>query len=168
MGRPRKQCGHPLEGDNVYVQPDGVRRCRECQRQRYREWKKRNGIPDRDRPGAPDGTIEQILARLVIQSDGCWLWPGCKNKLGYGIVERHRKKLRVHRLVYEHYRGEIAEGLVLHHTCKRAACANPAHLEPCTVTENIEKDQPGFWSTERRRATALAIWQRKRGEEPDG
>lgn len=38
-GRPRGTCnaGHPMEGDNLYVTPKGMRTCRTCQRRRKRE-----------------------------------------------------------------------------------------------------------------------------------
>lgn len=33
--------GHPYDGDNLYVRPDGRRRCRECSRQATRDYKAR-------------------------------------------------------------------------------------------------------------------------------
>lgn len=34
--------GHPYEGSNLSIRRDGSRVCRECKRQRYNEWRKRN------------------------------------------------------------------------------------------------------------------------------
>lgn len=33
--------GHPFEGANLYITPDGKRSCRECRRQRMRRWRAR-------------------------------------------------------------------------------------------------------------------------------
>lgn len=48
--------GHAIEGDNLYVSPDGQRRCRECLRDeraaRYQRVKGERGISDRSKRGA--------------------------------------------------------------------------------------------------------------------
>lgn len=38
---PKDECknGHPLEGDNVYVRPNGGRLCRTCKRDTLRRWR---------------------------------------------------------------------------------------------------------------------------------
>lgn len=43
LTRPRTNCiyGHPLEGDNLYVAPDGKRQCRICIRRRNQEYRQR-------------------------------------------------------------------------------------------------------------------------------
>jgi hypothetical protein len=35
------KAGHPLSGENLYLNPRGNRQCRECQRRRHREWEAR-------------------------------------------------------------------------------------------------------------------------------
>ena len=37
LQRERCKYGHPLSGENLYVQPDGKRRCRTCARRRQRQ-----------------------------------------------------------------------------------------------------------------------------------
>ena len=81
--------------------------------------------------------LARVMPRLRYVGS-CWEWPGAKSH-GYGQVQRTgtRRLGRVHRMVYEHFVGAIPEGLTLDHLCRNRACANPAHLEPVTVRENI-------------------------------
>lgn len=41
--KPNCKYGHPLSGDNLYMSPSGDRLCRECSRQRGREYYQRHG-----------------------------------------------------------------------------------------------------------------------------
>jgi hypothetical protein len=69
------------------------------------------------------------------RGEGCWLWNGKRNHLGYGIFSERR----AHRVVYEHFVGPIGEGLELDHKCRVTSCVNPAHLEPVTHKENVRR-----------------------------
>lgn len=90
--------------------------------------------------------IDRIRARLepvpclVLGLAGdCQVWTGATRN-GYGRVARGRKGdglADVHRAVWEHERGPIADGLTLDHLCRVRLCANPAHLEPVTRRENV-------------------------------
>ena len=72
---------------------------------------------------------------------GCWLWKGALNEDGYGIFNRttHPRKTSSHRFAYEFWNGKIPDGLVLDHLCRNIKCANPSHLEPVTILENIRR-----------------------------
>lgn len=75
----------------------------------------------------------------MINTNDCWLYAGLINTDGYGIiyVKDNDKylKLRVHRIMYEAYKGEIPQGLILDHLCRVRSCINPNHLE--TVTDKV-------------------------------
>lgn len=87
-----------------------------------------------------DGRIER---RVLINAKGCWVWQGSKNHGGYGMMtigscrDNSRRTVQVHRLSYETYRGPIPNGLTIDHLCRNRACANPNHLEPVTLRENL-------------------------------
>lgn len=77
----------------------------------------------------------------VIEVDGHWLWTGSVGGSGYGKITeggRVSRSLLTHRVVWEHHRGPIPEGLVLDHVaeCLTITCCNPDHLEPVTQAEN--------------------------------
>ena len=47
------------------------------------------------------------------------------------------KTTYAHRAVYDYLVGPIPAGLTIDHLCRVRNCVNPAHLEPCTIRENI-------------------------------
>lgn len=71
---------------------------------------------------------------------GCWIYD---TESGYATFdytedgERYRNA--AHRLAYELEVGPIPEGLVLDHLCTNTRCVKPAHLEPVTTRENLER-----------------------------
>lgn len=74
---------------------------------------------------------------------GCWEFQGRLNDQGYGLIgdlgDLPRKSYRVHRVVYEHFREDLKEDLVLDHLCRNRKCCNPWHLEEVTQTENVRR-----------------------------
>src|SRR5262252_5533696 len=87
----------------------------------------------------------RVLKRIDITEPGCWVWPGSKTPNGYGTVNARppyvdrQKPLLVHRVMYQHFIGDIPEGLELDHLCRDRLCCNPVHLEPVTRLENIHR-----------------------------
>lgn len=75
--------------------------------------------------------VKKILSRCFpgALNGECWFWMGAENKEGYGIISVKGKKLRVHRVMYVAFRGEVGDGEKIWHTCKHTKCVNPLHLE---------------------------------------
>lgn len=82
-------------------------------------------------------TIEDIVSRLVLLENGCAIWPGCKQKYGYGVVHYQGKTQRVHKILYEHFVGPVPPGYDLHHFhCEQPSCGNYLHVKPLTRSEH--------------------------------
>ena len=71
----------------------------------------------------------------------CWNWVGGINNSGYGKMRFNYKHCLAHRFVYEYLIGEIPKGLTLDHLCRDRACVNPDHLEPVTLSENLNRGE---------------------------
>lgn len=75
----------------------------------------------------------------------CWHWMGYIEQDGYGRVaipagpKRKYRKRQAHRVIYEILVGPVPPGLQLDHLCRNRCCCNPAHLEPVTAKENIQR-----------------------------
>jgi len=72
-------------------------------------------------------------------NSGCWLWTGCDNGNGYGIIGINGKNVYAHRFSYEIHKGPIPDGLVIDHHCRVHQCVNPDHLEAITWRENLDR-----------------------------
>lgn len=63
-------------------------------------------------------------------NSGCWLWMGCTDKDGYGLLRVDGQNVRAHRFSYEEFVGPIGDGLLMCHKCDIPSCVNPDHLFP--------------------------------------
>ncbi len=84
--------------------------------------------------GRPTKPPEELIIK---RENGCWIWIGLTDKLGYGSFNKNKKRYSSHRYFYELKKGTIPKGLVIDHLCRNASCCNPEHLEAVTNKENI-------------------------------
>jgi hypothetical protein len=84
------------------------------------------------------GTLERLMARVKIDSEGneCWLWQGAVQSKGYGTIQHDGRTQLVHRVAFELLKYPVPEGHTLDHLCNTKLCVNPTHLEPVTRAEN--------------------------------
>jgi hypothetical protein len=80
--------------------------------------------------------------RSVYRSEGkCWLWNGCTNPAGYGVInikENGVWRTRLaHRVAWELFCGSVPKGLLVCHKCDTPACVNPAHHFLGTDQDNV-------------------------------
>jgi hypothetical protein len=83
--------------------------------------------------------------------DECWPWTAGTTKQGYGGFHPAKTDMVLaHRYAYEAEFGPIEDGDVLDHMChngqgcppgpcKHRLCCNPAHLDPTTRPENVNR-----------------------------
>ena len=88
----------------------------------------------------PVVSVEDRFLKYVTKTPDCWIWTGAragkKNGPWYGHFRLNGSHKGAHRFSYEHYVGEIPEGLQIDHLCFNTLCVNPKHLEAVTAKEN--------------------------------
>lgn len=89
-------------------------------------------------PPAPRPVMDRLLAKVVIDPAGCWIFTGALDRGGYGCIGRggkHGGMTKTHRVTFEDRFGPTE--LPLDHLCRVRACCNPDHLEAVTQRENV-------------------------------
>lgn len=89
---------------------------------------------------------QYILDRVVIDSNGCWIWQpkkrfnrGVKNgSRGYGYSKFDGKMELAHRFSFKAFKGPIPEGTLICHHCDVTDCVNPDHVFSGTEKDNMQ------------------------------
>jgi len=83
---------------------------------------------------------KRVHKRIRVEIDN---QTGCRNVVshfsmpdGYPYFQVNKKKMAIHRYVYETNYGKIPDDKVVMHTCDNKKCFNPAHLKLGTQREN--------------------------------
>lgn len=110
----------------------------------------RRTIPSRD----------LILSNIERRGE-CWIWMGYIGAAGYGTIVIAGRSVRAHRLSHEVFKGPIASGMSVCHSCDVRACVNPDHLWLGTATDNMrDRDAKGRrrnpWTKKPRPATGAS------------
>lgn len=91
-------------------------------------------------PRARKPVIDRLLAKVRVDSNGCWIYTGALSSSGYGSIGlggRGEGSGSTHVVTYTHFVGPVDAGMDLDHLCRVRACCNPEHLEPVTRTVNL-------------------------------
>ena len=128
--------------------------CRNWCRTHYERWV-RHGRP----AGRSVPSNEERFWSCVDRSGGqwsCWSWKAPTSVYGYAYFRLDGTRVFAHRLAYQWLVGPIPDGLVLDHlchtrdkscvggnSCPHRRCVNPAHLQPVSDRENIQR---GRWA----------------------
>lgn len=72
----------------------------------------------------------------VRKGDGCWIWTGSTNGLGYGEIRGKEGKQYAHRMAWRAAHGPIPQGAEIMHDCDQPSCVNHSHLRPGSHAQN--------------------------------
>lgn len=83
-----------------------------------------------------DKALRRFLVKVDKQDNGCWIWTAGLTSDGYGQFSLDGRPQRAHRVSYEHYVGEIPDGMLIRHKCDVPTCVAPEHIEVGTYKQN--------------------------------
>lgn len=86
---------------------------------------------------------ERLLDKYVVNENGCWLYTGYVDELGYGIIHDNGP-IKAHRASWIVHKGPIPEGMHVLHSCDTRNCINPDDLFLGTHQDNMaDRDAKG-------------------------
>lgn len=94
-------------------------------------------------PCGPRSLEDRLFEKRTILENGCWIWGGVTNNMGYGITSvvglpRNNRTRLVHRIAAVLWKGiDLASTVKVLHRCDTPLCFNPDHLFLGTQAENL-------------------------------
>lgn len=94
-------------------------------------------------PRKPTPIRDRIMAAIVVDERGCWIWQRSRQTNGYpnmrvgSTTDGTRRNEGAHRVSYREHVGPIPDGHEIDHLCRTPLCVNPEHLEAVTRRENL-------------------------------
>lgn len=122
--------GHFLTEENIYMDPTThYKHCRICRALRKGN-RGRKTLAERFWPNVARASPNE-----------CWLWHGCTNRAGYGIMcSVYTEETIASRISWELHNGPIPDGKCILHNCPgqdNPLCVNPKHLWCGTRKQNV-------------------------------
>lgn len=90
-------------------------------------------------PVMNDKEFARFMKYVEVAENGCWLWTGGIDRLGYGEFWFQGGRKRPHHLILCRTLGrELGERMGALHSCRAKHCVNPEHLREGTHQENMD------------------------------
>ena len=82
--------------------------------------------------------LERVLANVMTNENGCWIWTAARTRGGYGALWLDGEVKYAHRIIGGLFLAlDEKSGLCVLHNCDTPACCNPNHLRLGTHRENM-------------------------------
>jgi HNH endonuclease len=93
---------------------------------------------------SPGRWLDRIIASVVEDEAGCWVWQRRLNRYGYGVFrfwqDGRKRNTGAHRAAWLAFRSDIPDPLLqIDHLCRNRACANPWHMDLVTNLVNSQR-----------------------------
>lgn len=87
---------------------------------------------------------DRLLANIVVDGNGCWIWQGSYNNVGRPRisvrVNGQGKWMYVTRYVMLHIHKQVLRKMhVGLHSCNNKCCVNPQHISRGTQSQNVRQ-----------------------------